>query len=95
MDFIVGLPNTRFHHDSILVVVDILTKVAHFILGNTIDDALTIENRFSHEIFKLYGFLEVIISDRDSKFTFMFWKSLHKALGKQMNMSLEYHPKTN
>lgn len=53
MDFIVVLPKTKFHHYSILVVIDKLTKVVHFILGNTIDDALIVANKFAHEIFRL------------------------------------------
>lgn len=72
MYFIVGLPKTIFHHDSILVLVDRLIKVAHFIPGNTIDDAPTVANEFSHEIIKLHGFSKVIILDRDSKFTSIF-----------------------
>ena len=90
-----GLPKTRFHHDFILVVVDKLTKVTHFILGNTIDDAPTIVNKFSHEIFKLHNFLEVIILDRDLMFTSIFWKSLHRALGTRLNMSSTYHRAMN
>lgn len=95
MDFIVGLAKTRFHHDSILVVVDRLTKVAHFIPSNPIDDALDVANKFAHEIFRLYDFLEVNISYKDFKFTLIFYKSLHKALGTKLNMSLAYHPKMN
>lgn len=62
MDFIVGLQKNRFHHDSILILVDKLTKVAHFIPSNTTDDAPIVANKFAHEIFRLHGFLEVIIS---------------------------------
>jgi len=72
VNFIVGLPKTRFHHEFILVIVDKLTKVAHFILANTIDDASTVANKFTHYIFKLHGFPEVIISYRDSKFPSIF-----------------------
>jgi len=71
IDFIIDFSKIKFHHDFILVVVDKLTKVAHFILGNTIDDASVVANKFAHEILRLYGFFEVIISDRDSKFTFV------------------------
>jgi len=74
MDFIVGFSKTRFHHDSIVVVVDRLTKVAHFIPSNTIDDSPIMENKLALKIFRLHGFLEVIILDTDSKFTFIFWK---------------------
>jgi len=95
MDFIVNLPKTKFHHDSILVVIDKLTKVAHFIPGNTIDDAPVAANKFAHKIFKLHGFIEMIILDRDSKFTSVFWKSLHNALGTKLNMSSAYHLETD
>lgn len=93
MDFIIDFLKTRFHHDSILVVVDRLTKMAHFIPGNTIDDAPIVVNKFSHEIFRFHGFIEVIISYRDSKFASIFYISLHKALGTKLNMSSAYHPK--
>lgn len=93
MDFIVDLPKTRFHHDSILLVVDRLTKVVHSIPGNTTDDALVIANKFAHEIFILHGFLEAIILDRDSKFTSIIWKSLHRALRIRLNMTSTYHLK--
>lgn len=72
MDLIVGFSKTKFRHDSILVVVDRLIKIAHFIPINTTNDAPTMENKFSHDVFILHGFLEVIISDRDSKFTSIF-----------------------
>ena len=88
MDFIVGFPKTKFHHESILVVVDKLTKVVHFIPSNTTDDAPIVANKFAHKIFRLHGFFEVIISDTNSKFTSVFWKSLHKALSTKLNMSL-------
>jgi len=72
MDFVVGLPRMRFHHDSIFVVVEKLTKVAHFIPKNTIDDTITIVRKFIREIFRLHGMSAVIISDRYSKFTSKF-----------------------
>lgn len=93
MDFIIGLPKTRFHHDLILVVIDTLTKVAYFILANTTNNTPIMENMFSHEIFRLHRFPEVIISNRGSKFTSVCWKSLHKVLGTKLNMILVYHPK--
>ena len=91
MDFIVGLPKTRFHHDSILVLVYRLTQVAYCISGNTTNDAPIVENNFAHEIFRLHGFPDVMMLDRDSKFTSMFCKSFHKALGMKLNMSSTYH----
>ena len=92
MDCIVGLPKTRLHHDSILVMINRLTKVAYFILGKTIDDALAVANKFTHEIFRLHDFLEIIISDRDSKFTSNFWKAIFEATGTQLSFNIAYHP---
>ena len=65
MDFVQGLPMSRNKHDVILVVVDKLTKVAHFIAGNLKDDSPVLAKRFVHEIFRLHGVPELIISDRD------------------------------
>ena len=93
MDFIIALQKIRFQHDSIFVVVDRLTKVAHFILGNTTDDAMMVSKRFLKDVFHLHGFPKNIISDRDSKFTSKFWQTLHKEVGIQLNFSSSYHPK--
>lgn len=95
MDFIIIILKIRLYHDTILVVVDRLTKVAYFIPGNTIDDAPTMENKFPHDIFILHGFPKEIISDRDSKFTIIFQKLLHKELEIKLNMNSTYHPKIN
>lgn len=92
MDFITSLPKTRFQHDSIFMVVNRLIKVAHFILGNTIDDCMMVTKRFVKDVFYLHGFLENIILDRDSKLTFEFWQTLHKEVGTQLNFSSSYHP---
>lgn len=80
MNFIIGLPKTRFQHDAILVVVDKLTN-AHFIPENVIDDASIIAQKFVKEIVRLNRFLEIVISNRDSRFTSEFWQALHNALG--------------
>lgn len=60
---------TRYNCDAIFVVIDKHMKLGHFIPRNTIDDAFTLSNKYVKEIFTLHGFLEVIILDRDNKFT--------------------------
>ena len=65
MDFITGLPMTWKQHDSIMVVVDKLTKAAHFIPLKSMHKTDDIENIFMREIFKLHGFPKAIVSDRD------------------------------
>ena len=72
MDFVQGLPMTRNQHNTILVVVDRLTKVAHFIPRNLSDGAPEIAHKFIKEIFRLHGILEKIISDRDARITSKF-----------------------
>ena len=95
MDFVQGLPMTSHRHNCILVIVDKLTKAAHFIAGNLTDDALAIAQKFIKEIFRLHGVPEKIISDRDAKFTSRFWTTLQAALGTQLNFSTSYHPETD
>jgi hypothetical protein len=72
MDFIVGLPLMTRRHDSIFVVVDTLTKSAHFIPVCTMYQALNIARIFVNEIVRLHGVPRKIISDRGSIFTGMF-----------------------
>ena len=92
MDFITGLPKTNKQHDSIMVVEDKLSKVAHFIPLKSTFKAINIADIFMKEIFRLHGILKVVISDRDVKFTGKFWKSLFKGLDTQLNFSIAYHP---
>ena len=76
MDFITGLPMTWRQHDSIMVVVDKLTKEAHFIPVKSTYEAGDIAKIFMKEIFKLHGLPKEIVFDRDVKFTSNFWKGL-------------------
>ena len=92
MDFITDLPTKFRQHDSIMVVVDKLSKAAHFIPVKYTHKAIKIADIFIKEIFRLHGVPKVIISDRDAKFTGNFWKSLFKGLGTQLNFSTMYHP---
>ena len=91
MDFIVGLPLTAMRHDSIFVVVDTLTKSAHFIPVRTTYQAPDIARVFISEIVRLHGVPKKIISDRGSVFTGRFWTIFQEALGTQLNFSTAYH----
>jgi transposase InsO family protein len=95
MDFIVGLPITVQRHDSILVVIDTLTKSAHFVLVHTTYQAPDIARVFISEIVRLHGVPKRIISDRGSVFTGQFWTSFQEALGTQLSFSTAYHPETD
>ena len=87
MDFITGYPMTWRQHDSIMVVVDKLTKVVHFIPVKSMHKTDDIAKIFMKEIFKLHGFPKAIISDRDTKFTSNFSKTMFAYLGTKLNFS--------
>jgi hypothetical protein len=95
MDFVQGLPMMRHKHDVILVVVDKLTKVAHFIPSSLKDGSPVLARKFVQEIFQLHGIPETIISDRDTRMTSQFWTTLNSSLGTRLNFSTAYHPKTD
>ena len=95
MDFIKGFPMTWRQHDSIVVVVDRLTKATHFILVKSTHKTDEIEKIFMKESFKLHGFPKEIVSDRDAKFTSNFWKGLFAYLGTKFNFNTAYHPQTD
>eukprot|EP00253_Pinus_taeda_P012980 PITA_12980 len=95
MDFITGLSKSKKTNDSIMVVVDKLSKSAHFILVQSTYRAAQIANIFMQNIFKLHGLPKVIISDRDVKFTSAFWRTLFEGLGTQLSFSTAYHPQTD
>nr|GEX78471.1 putative reverse transcriptase domain, ribonuclease H-like domain, aspartic peptidase domain protein [Tanacetum cinerariifolium] len=95
MDFITKLPKTSNRHDTIWVIVDRLTKSAHFIPTQANDSMETLTRLYIKEIVSRHGVSISIISDRDSHFTSRFWQSLQNALGTQLNMSTTYHPETD
>jgi ribonuclease HI len=95
MDFINGLPRTPRGNDSIWVIVDRLTKVAHFIPVRTSYGGDKLARLYVNNILKLHGIPKRIVSDRGAQFTSKFWKSLHKALGTKLDFSSAYHPQTD
>jgi hypothetical protein len=95
MDFVVGLPLTSHRHNAILVIVDKLTKSAHFILVRDTYNITDVAHVFVSEVIHLHGIPMKIISDRDSRFTSRFWTSLQSTLGTQLNLSTTYHPETD
>ena len=95
MEFITGLPKIARNFDSILVVVDKLTKVSHLILTRTIVSASDVTHLLIKEVVRLHGIPAQIISDRDVKFTSKFWRTMFQSLGTLLNLSIAYHPKTN
>ncbi|GJS86193.1 putative reverse transcriptase domain-containing protein [Tanacetum coccineum] len=95
MDFITKLPKTAAGYDSIWVIVDRLTKSAHFLPMKETDSTEKLMRLYMKEIVARHGIPVSIISDRDSHFTLRVWQSLHKALGTQLDLSTAYHPQTD
>ncbi|GJT61250.1 retrotransposon protein, putative, ty3-gypsy subclass [Tanacetum coccineum] len=95
MDFVTKLPRTAAGQDTIWVIVDRLTKSAHFLPMREDDTLEKLTRQYLKEVVSKHGVPVSIISDRDGKFTSHFWKSLHKALGTRLDMSTAYHPETD
>jgi hypothetical protein len=95
MDFITGLPRTNKQHDSIMVVVDKLTKAAHFIPLKTTHKETNIVDIYMREVARLHNIPKTIVSDRDPKFTSKFWRGLFKGFRTNLNFSTTYHPESD
>jgi hypothetical protein len=95
MDFITGFPRSSRGNDSIWVIVDRLTKVAHFIPVKTTYTSGQLADLYLSRIVSLHGVPKTIVSDRGTQFTSRFWRSLHQALGTKLAFSTAYHPQTD
>ncbi|GJY41210.1 putative reverse transcriptase domain-containing protein [Tanacetum coccineum] len=95
MDFITKLPKTVNGYDTIWVIVDRLTKSAHFLPMRENDPMEKLIKLYMKEVVTRHGVPVSIISDRDGRFTSLFWQALHKALGTRLDMSMAYHPETD
>ncbi|GJZ15165.1 putative reverse transcriptase domain-containing protein, partial [Tanacetum coccineum] len=81
--------------DTIWVIIDRLTKSAHFLPMQEDDTLEKLMRQYLKEVVSRHGVPVSIISDRDGRFTSHFWKSLNKALGTRLDMSTTYHPETD
>ncbi|GKB63698.1 putative reverse transcriptase domain-containing protein [Tanacetum coccineum] len=95
MDFVTKLPRTSSGHDTIWVIVDRLTKSAHFLPMREDYKMERLARLYLNEIVSRHGVPISIISDRDSRFTLRFWQSIQEALGTRLDMSTAYHPQTD
>ena len=95
MDFVTGLPRTQRQHDAIWVIVDRLTKSAHFLPINVEDSLEKLAKLYVDEIVRLHGVPVSIVSDRDPRFTSRFWPSLQAAIGTCLHFSTVFHSQTD
>ncbi|GJY56110.1 putative reverse transcriptase domain-containing protein [Tanacetum coccineum] len=95
MNFVTKLPRTSSGHDTIWVIMDRLTKSAHFLPMREDYKMERLARLYLNEIVSRHGVPISIISDRDSCFTSRFWQSMQEALGTRLDMSTAYHPQTD
>lgn len=88
-------PSGEGKWDMIIIVVDKLTKRCHFIPSKNTDTARQTARRFFDSVVRLHGLPSAIVSDRDAKFTSMFWKTLFERYGTKLCLSSAYHPQTD
>ncbi|PKU82604.1 hypothetical protein MA16_Dca019279 [Dendrobium catenatum] len=92
MDFAMGFPRSRQGHDAIWVIVDRLTKSAHFLPIRQTDPVDRLAQVYVKEIVRLHGVPKVIVSDRDGRFTSRLWKGIQQGLGTKLHFSTAFHP---
>ncbi|GJW09967.1 putative reverse transcriptase domain-containing protein [Tanacetum coccineum] len=95
MDFITKLPKSSQGFDTIWVIVDRITKSAHFLPIRENDPLDKLARLYLNRIVARHGIPVSIICDRDGRFTSNFWRSFQKALGTKISMSTAYHLETN
>ena len=95
MDFVTHLPRTQQRHDAVWVIVDQLTKSAHFLAMRMTFTLERFCRLYIREIVWLHGVPVSIVSDRDPRSTTHFWKSFQKAMGTRLTMSTAFHPQTD
>ena len=95
MDFITGLPCSSTGHDSVLVVIDRLSKLVHLVPTTTTVTAAEVAKLFVQNVIRLHGVPKSIVSDRDKNFTSIFWQTVCEMLQMDRRMSTAFHPQTD
>ena len=95
LDLITQLPRSLAGNDAIVVFVDKVTKMVHYVATTTTVTAPQLATLFLREVVRLHGVPDSLLSDRDPRFTAHFWRSLWDRLGTKLTMSTAYHPQTD
>nr|GEY96026.1 putative reverse transcriptase domain-containing protein [Tanacetum cinerariifolium] len=95
IDFVTKLPKAQSGNDTLWVVVDRLTKSAHFLPMKETDPMDKLARLYLKEVVTRHGIPVSIICDRDPRFTSNFWKAFQKDMGTRLDMSTAYHPETD
>ena len=95
MDFVVGLPHCQSGYDAIWVIVNRLTKSAHFVPMKNSDLVEKLVGLYVKKIVRLHVMPVSIVSDKDPWFTSRFVPSLQRALGTRLHFSTAFHPQTD
>jgi len=95
MDFVVGMPPTQRHHDAIWVIIDQLSKSAHFLAIKTIFNAKQLAELYIREIVRLHRIPLSITLERDTKFASRFWQGFQTVMGTEVHLSTAFHPQTD
>lgn len=95
MDFVMKLPKTLRGHDAIWVIVDRLTKSAHFLAMRETLPMDKLARLYINEVVSRHGVPLSIVSDRDSRFTSHFWDAFQRELGTKIKLITTYHPQTD
>src|SRR3954469_8760578 len=95
MDFVTGFSKSKHGNDAIFVVIDKLTKVAHFLPIMESITAAQLAELYTSRIVSLYDIPQLISSDRGSIFTSKFWESFQKAMVTNIRFSIAFHPQTS
>ncbi|XP_027155148.1 uncharacterized protein LOC113755310 [Coffea eugenioides] len=95
MDFITGLPRSQKGFDAVWVIVDRLTKSAHFLPVSMRFSLEKLAKLYTEEIMRLHGIPISIVSDRDPRFVSRFWQKFQETLGTKLKFSTAYHPQTD
>ena len=95
MDFVVGFPRSIRNNDAIWVIVDRQTKSVHFLpMSNGVTMERLVE-MYMEETVCLHGVPVSIVSDRDPRFTFIFWSTYQEVMGTELSLSTAFHPRTD